>query len=116
MQELDLPHCDPIRFAKHIISKTLDKAVVQIEFKEIPTFAMMIEASAQSSSALSDASVKKGYLVSLKNVELLQKPTKNSFEVEVINQNRLGNMNSIAFNVFEDKKNIVTGSFVIATD
>ena len=115
MQELDLPHEEPIRFAKYIISKTSDKAIVQIKFSKIPSLAMMIEASAQSSSALGESGVKKGYLVSLKNVELLKKPTKDSFEVEIVNQNSLGNMKSIVFNVFENQKKIVTGFFVIAT-
>ena len=114
MYELNLPHQEPIRFAKYIISKTLDKAIVQIEFDAIPTFGMMIEASAQSSSAFSHNDLEKGYLVSLKNVELLQKPISKSFEVEVMNQITLGNMKSIIFNIFDKKNKIVTGSFVIA--
>lgn len=116
MQKIDLPHEEPIRFAKHIIYSDANQATVQVEFSHIPSLAMLIEASAQSSSALSESNVKKGYLVSFKNIELLHPPTKNSLEVEATHQNTLANMKLISFRVFENQMKIATGSLVIAID
>jgi len=114
IQELELPHKEPIRFAKYIINKIANKAMVKIEFIEIPSLPMIIEASVQSSSALNDNGINKGYIVSLKDIKLLQEPTQKEFNVEVESQHSLNNMESIIFNVFENKIKIATGSFVVA--
>ena len=114
IQELELPHKEPIRFAKYIINKIANKAMVKIEFIEIPSLPMIIEASVQSSSALNDNGINKGYIVSLKDIKLLQEPTQKEFNVEVESQHSLNNMESIIFNVFKNKIKIATGSFVVA--
>ena len=108
MQELNLPHREPIRFAKHIISKESNRARVEIGFDEIPSLAMMIEAAAQSSAATGEGDSKMGFLVSLKNVKLLTPPTKTILEVEVVN------VKMMSFDIFEDETKISTGSFMIA--
>ena len=114
MQELNLPHKEPIRFAKHIISKDLNRARVEICFDEIPSLAMMIEAAAQSSAAIGESDAKMGFLVSLKNVKLLMPPTKTILEVEVINKHTMENMKMMSFDIFEGETKVSTGSFMIA--
>ena len=114
MQELNLPHREPIRFAKEIISKESNRARVKIGFDEIPSLAMMIEAAAQSSAAIGEGNEKMGFLVSLKNIKLLTSPTKTTLEVEVINEHNMGNMKMMNFNIFEDETKVSAGSFMIA--
>lgn len=114
MQELNLPHQDPIRFAKYIISKESNRARVKIEFDEIPSLAMMIEAAAQSSAAIGEGDAKMGFLVSLKNVKLLQTPLKKSLEVEIVNEHNMENMKMMNFDIFDDETKVSTGSFMIA--
>ena len=114
MQALNLPHIEPIRFAKHIISKESDRARVAIEFDEIPSLAMLIEAAAQSSAAIGEDNAKMGFLVSLKNVKLLTPPTKKILEVEVVNEHNMENMKMMSFDIFEDETKVSTGSFMIA--
>ena len=114
MQELNLPHREPIRFAKEIISKESNRARVRIGFDEIPSLAMMIEAAAQSSAAIGQSTVKMGFLVSLKNVKLLTPPTKTTLEVEVVNEHSMENMKMMSFDIFEDETKVSTGSFMIA--
>lgn len=116
MQELNLPHREPIRFAKHIISKVSNRARVEIGFDEIPSLAMLIEAAAQSSAAIGESDATMGFLVSLKNVKLLTPPTKKILEVEVVNEHNMGNMKMMNFNIFEDETKISTGSFMIAIE
>lgn len=114
VQKIKLPHQEPIKFAKYIIKKELNKAKVKVEFDEVPSLALLIEGAAQSSAALGDAEDKNAYLVSLRDVNLLKKAELKSFEIEVKHEFNLENMNSISFNVFENKRNIASGSFVIA--
>jgi len=114
MQELNLPHREPIRFAKEIISKELNSARVRIGFDETPSLAMMIEAAAQSCAAVGEGDAKMGFLVSLKNVKLLTLPTKTTLEVEVVNEHNVENMKMMSFDIFEDGTKVSTGSFMIA--
>ena len=114
MQELNLPHQEPIRFAKYIISKDSKRARVKIEFDTTPSLAMMIEAAAQSSAAIGENNATMGFLVSLKNVKLLTPPTKTILEAEVVNVHNMENMKMMNFDIFEDETKISTGSFMIA--
>ena len=114
MKELSLPHLSPIRFAQNIIFLEDTKARVSLSFDELPSLGMMIEASAQASAAFSDGSAKGGFLVSLKNVKLLSKTKSMSLEVSLSKEADLGSMSSFSFVVYEDTKELVNGSFVIA--
>lgn len=114
MQKINLPHQEPVKFAKYIIKKELNSARVKVEFDEVPSLALLIEGAAQSSAALGEAEARNAYLVSLKNIHLLRKAQLKSFEIEVNHECTLDNMNSVSFNVFENEQNIASGSFVIA--
>jgi len=114
MQALKLPHEYPIRFAQSILFQEETKARVSIEFEEIPTLGMMVESAAQSSAAFSKTESKNGFLVSLKNIKLLQKPREMSLEVALINEYALGDMNYFSFQVYEGEVAVLTGGLVIA--
>ena len=114
MQELQLPHKDPVRFAKSVLYKNEKSARVKIEFQELPSLAMLIEAAAQSSAVFGDGSAKMGFLVSLKNVKLTKKASRKILEVEVKNEHNLENMKYINFEVFESDESIAIGSLVVS--
>jgi len=114
MLELNLPHLEPIRFAKKVISKDSTTARVVVEFPQMPSLAMMIEAAAQSSAAFSDGSKKGGYLVGIKNVKLLHVAGKKFLEVEVVMKHSIENMSLLDFEVYEGSLILCRGSLTIA--
>ena len=114
MQELKLPHLYPIKFAKYILAQDELSARVQVEFDSIPSFGMLIESAAQSSAAIgTNESSRMGFLVSLKNVKLLNPPTKTILEVKVTNEHSMENMKMMQFDIFEDEIHVSTGSFML---
>ncbi|MDF1883132.1 hypothetical protein JHD49_04195 [Sulfurimonas sp. SAG-AH-194-C21] len=113
MKELSLPHVAPVRFAQDILFKKETTARVSLGFDEIPTLGMMIEGAAQSSAAFGDGTKKGGFLVSLKNIKLLKKPTKTALEVSLINEHNLQAMSYFSFVVYEGLEVLVSGNFVI---
>ncbi|MEA2073191.1 MAG: hypothetical protein U9O86_06355 [Campylobacterota bacterium] len=113
MSELNLPHQSPILFAKKILSRKDSTARVLIEFEEVPSLSMLIEASAQSTAAFSDGSQSGGYLASMKNVKLLSRPETKSLEVEVTQKHSLENMTLIDFEVYEKEILCSKGSLTI---
>ena len=114
MLELNLPHIEPIRFAKYILSKNATSARVVVEFSQIPSLAMMIESAAQSSAAFSDGSKRDGYLVGMKNIKLLNAASENSLEVEIVMKHSIENMSLLDFEVYEEKLLLCKGSLTVA--
>ena len=115
MTELVLPHLAPLKFAKYIISKDGDKAVVKNEFTTIPSLGMLIEAAAQSSAALAreDEKGKVGYLTTLKNVKLLAPATSLECEMRVEITHRTNNIVYLTFEAKETQKLIASGVLII---
>ncbi len=114
MQKLQLPHQKPIRFANNILHCNEKNARVLVEFECLPTLAMMIEAAAQSSAALhSDVTMKEGFLLAMKDISLIQKPTKQQMEVELTLLHTLDEMFLIDFQVFEDDITLVKGKLTL---
>jgi len=115
MTELILPHLAPIRFAKYVISRDGDEAVVKNEFATIPSLGMLIEAAAQSSAALAneDEKGKVGYLTSLKNIKLLTQPTSLECEISVELTNRVNNIGYLSFEVNQSEVLIASGVFIV---
>jgi pantoate kinase len=111
--ELNLPHKAPILFAKQILSKEQNTARVLVEFESAPSLAMLIEAAAQSASALGESNSKMGFLVSLKNIQLTQKIEQKELVIEVKNECDFGQMRSMAFEVFQNELRLASGSLVI---
>ena len=114
MTKINLPHLAPIKFAKYILSKEDKSADILIEFEQIPTLPMLVEAAAQSSASFRIDDNENAFLVSLKDIKLLQKPTQLKLVAHVIDEHRLGKMRYVGFKILEDKISIATGTLVIA--
>jgi len=114
MAEIKLPHLAPIKFAKEIISTTNSSAEVEIEYEQLPSLAMLVEAAAQSCAALKTDKNEEAFLVSLKGIKLLQKPTKMRLRASINEEHRLDKMRYVSFEIFEDKSCIAEGTLVIA--
>jgi hypothetical protein len=96
--------------------KTDKEAVVKVEFDSIPSLPMIVEAAAQASAAFGDENVNLGFLVTLKNVKLLQTPESLQYDVKIINEHNMGAMTYYSFEFLEEDVLIATGSFVIAVE
>jgi hypothetical protein len=114
MQEIKLPHLAPVKFAKVILEKDNKKAKVLLEFPQVPSLAMLVEGAAQSSAAFRVNDTENAYLVSLKNIKLLQKPTQNDLSVIVVDEHRLDKMRYVGFEIFEQEVCVAQGTLVIA--
>jgi len=114
MKELNLPHKEPLKFAKYIISKEDDTYTVLIQFEDIPTLAMLVEAAAQSSAAFAEGEDKMGFLVTLKNVKLLKKPSSLEYNAEVTSQQQIDSLTYFKFEIFDEDLKIVEGTFIIS--
>ena len=115
---MNLPHQTPMIFAKKVISLDNHVTTVLCDFNQIPTFAMFIEASAQSSSAFdtnNSQEPKIGFLTMVKNIELLDKIQNSIFLITVTQENEINNIKQFSFKAFDKDTNInvVIGSFTI---
>lgn len=114
MKPLDLPHTHPMKFAKHIISLESTNARVKIAFEENPTLPMLIEAAAQSSAAFSDGSIKAGFLVSLRKIQLLESLDCLEYEVKINCEYQMESLAYFNFEIFDIDKVVANGLLVIA--
>lgn len=114
MKELKLPHKAPIRFAKHIVSKENDTAIIKVKFGTLPTLPMMVEAAAQSSAAFGDEKNSIGFLVSLKNVKLFEKPSYLEYDVEVSLEYKFEEFRYLNFKINGESALLASGTFMIA--
>ncbi len=115
MSDFSIPHLPPIRFVKSLLKTDKTRATVKIAFEEIPTLAMLVEAAAQSSSGIEDDEDDKrmGFLVSLKNVKLLQKLQSLEYKASIELMSKLNNFKSLAFIIKQEDKIVATGEFSI---
>ena len=116
MKKIKLPHGEYIKFAQFILSNDGEVAIVQIEFKYLPSLAMIVEASAQSTAGLAIGEPKMGYLVSLKNIKLINELKFLKYNVKIMKQHALGRLTYFDFEVFLESKVFTTGTFMIAID
>jgi len=116
MSEFPIPHIKPIRFVKKILSTSTQEASVEVEFEIIPTLGMLIEAAAQSSSGIvnDNTNSRVGFMVSLKNIKLLQEPQDTTFVVDVKVDYKIQDLKYISFSIIKNDIKIAEGSFVIA--
>ena len=115
MRELILPHEAPVRFAKYVISKDGDKAIVRNEFVSTPSLGMLIEAAAQSSAALAkeDEKGQVGYLTSLKNIKLLNRPNSLECDIAIELTHRANNIGYLSFEAKQSDMLIASGVFIV---
>ena len=114
---MNLPHQEPLIFAKKIIKIKNGTAYVLCEFKEIPTLAMLIEAAAQASSSFDNLHNKDkiGFLTVAKDIELLTTPNDTIYIIKLNELMELNNIKQFSFGAFTkvDDIKVVTGSFTI---
>jgi hypothetical protein len=109
---LKLPHKPPILFAKEILDKTEDLAIVLVEFPKPPTLGMMMEAAAQSSAALSN-SEKEGYLLSCSNLIMHKKPTGVKFSVHIKSIMSSPSLNELYFEMKKQESIVSSGTLLV---
>lgn len=113
-----LPHLEPVRFAKEITSCDKNVAFVKCKFPSDASLAMLCEAAAQSSAAFAQNNFTKegakiGFLVSLKNVNLLKDLNDNKCDIKVTKNVDLGNMCEYDFEVINKGEIFSNGTFTI---
>ncbi len=116
MSDFAIPHVAPIRFVKRRISATQEDATVEIGFDEVPSLGMLIEAATQSSSGILNDEIngRIGFLVTLKNIKLLQKPETKIFQVKIHLDLKVDDFRYLSFVIYDREVKIVSGSFVIS--
>ncbi len=115
MSDFSIPHLPPIRFVKSLLSADDRSASVRIAFEEVPTLPMLIEAAAQSSSGIDDDENdgRMGFLVTLKNVKLLEEIDSKEFIANIKLNQRIENFKSLSFEIAKDNIIIAKGVFSI---
>jgi hypothetical protein len=115
MPDFPIPHTPPIRFVKKLLSSDEQKASVEVEFESVASLGMFVEAAAQSSSGILSQSddIQRGFLVTLKNIKLLQEPKSTIYIIDVYLEHKLENFKSFSFSVFDDGVVVATGSFSV---
>jgi predicted hotdog family 3-hydroxylacyl-ACP dehydratase len=113
---MNLPHQEPIRFVKELLQIDDEYAFVSCSFPTTPTLAMVCEAAAQSSAAFAqdNKSIPMGFLVSLKNIELLNELIHNNYIIKIKRETIFGSMSEFKFELTKDSIVYVTGYLVIA--
>ncbi len=115
---MNLPHREPLIFAKEILSRADDTAQVICEFNILPTLAMFVEAAAQSSAAFDsdgDNKVKIGFLTMASDVRLLGKIETLHFLFHLKKEVEVGPYKKFSFDVYEYNKHlkIISGNFTL---
>ena len=116
MDDFSIPHLAPIRFVKNLIGADEVSAKVEVGFDEVPSLGMLIEAAAQSSSGIDDKqnNGRMGFVITLKNIKLLQDVSSKKFIVHVELVHKLDDFKSLSFEIFEENRKVAIGTFSIA--
>lgn len=110
----NLPHQKPIKFVEKIIELNGDFAIVSCSFPNIPTLAMVCEAAAQSSIAFAkDKEPKIGFLVTLKDIELLKKSDSLVFLIKIKKENSFDLLSEFNFELINQNSIYAKGSFIV---
>ncbi|SFV61470.1 hypothetical protein MNB_SM-6-1410 [hydrothermal vent metagenome] len=83
----------------------------------MPTLGMLVEAAAQSSSGITndDVNGRVGFVVSLKNIKLLQKPKSTIYQIDIKIDYKVENLKYLSFSIINNEsKTVASGSLVIA--
>ena len=115
---MNLPHREPLIFAKEVLLKQGDTVKVRCEFSMLPTLAMFVEAAAQSSAAFnydSDSKAKIGFLTMANDVELLGKIETLHFLFLLKKEVEVGPYKKFSFEAYANNMHlkIVTGNFTL---
>ena len=115
MDDFSIPHLPPVRFVKELIKTDETSVSVKVAFNEEPTLGMLIEAAAQSSSGIKDDenNGRMGFVITLKNIKLLQEVDSKEFVVYVELVHKLDDFKSLSFEIYDKEIVVATGSFSI---
>lgn len=113
---MNLPHQEPIKFVKELLQINNEYACVSCLFPSLPSLAMVCEAAAQSSAAFAqeDKGITMGFLVSLKDIELLDELIYTNYIIKIKRETIFGSMSEFKFELTKDSTIYVTGYLVIA--
>lgn len=113
---MKLPHQEPIRFVKELLEIDAEYAFVSCIFPHLPTLAMVCEAAAQSSAAFAqdDKNITMGFLVSLKDIELLNNLVYDNYIIKIKREMVFGSMSEFRFELLNNSTIYATGNLVIA--
>ena len=113
---MNIPHQEPIKFAKELLEVNKEFVKVKCEFASLPTLSMLFEAAAQSSAGFSQEEESKvGFLISLKEVKQVKEPDTLKYIVKVEKNLEFGAVCEFSFNVFdlEEKTKYAIGVLTI---
>ena len=113
---MNLPHQEPLIFAKRVICKDTESATVLCEFEKVPTLAMFLEAAAQSTAAFaSEEKSPIGFLTMCKDIKLLAPLVEKNYHIQVTKDTEINTIKRFVFEVFDRSDNIkyVSGSLTI---
>lgn len=114
---MKLPHLEPLIFAKKILELKEGASKVLCSFKELPTLAIFIEASAQScASFFQNGDFKTGYLVNASNVVLLEEINDLEYIVNLQKVFSFNNLTKYSFFItsLDGYKKVVSGELTVA--
>ena len=95
-----LPHQEPLLFAREVIEKRDNEAIVLCEFELLPTLPMFIEAAAQSCAAFAPRKsddIPTGFLVSCRDVKRLAPPAGTRFRIKIFLKVDMGKVKNFFF-------------------
>ena len=110
---MNIPHLKPVKFAQNILSVDEKIAVVENKFPHKPTLPMLFEAAAQSSAAFSEDSSKIGFLVSVKDTELLNENVEEELLLEVQKSVEFGTVCEFLFKAMSRDKSIIFATGIL---
>ncbi len=98
---MNIPHQAPLKFAQEVVTVNETNAQVKCQFPFVPTLAMLFEAAAQSSAAFSQEESKMGFIVSVKDAELMDDTPPLEVIIDLENKAVFGNVYEMGFSVFD---------------
>ncbi len=110
----NLPHQKPIRFIEEIIKKDGDFFYISCTFAHHPTLPMICEAAAQSSIAFAqDEKPQIGFLLTLKDIELLKECDTLEFDIKIKKDTSFNDLNEFSFELMSQNDTYAKGSFIV---
>ena len=115
---MNLPHQEPIRFANEVLSSSNNKIIVSCKFPFSPTLAMACESAAQSSAGFAEETndPQIGFLVSLKDILLIEDMNFTEAIIEIERTFDFGSMSEYSFELKNNNITYVSGKITIALD
>ena len=116
---MNLPHQEPLIFAKEVLYKDDTTSKVLCVFDIFPTLATFIEAAAQSSASFKDLKKDQvGFLTTINDIAYLEEPKSQEYIFHITLEIDLGNISKFSFVAYDKITNIATvsGKFTVILD